>query len=203
MRFVAASKNKKKLIELNRIMQPLGIEVVSEASGEFTLPEVEETGATFLENARLKAVSAMQTTGMPAIADDSGICVEYLNGEPGIYSARYSGENGDDESNNDKLLKNLENVPMEKRDAYFMAAICLVFPNGDEITAEGRVYGKIGFERAGSGGFGYDPLFYVGDRSFGEFSAEEKDAISHRGKALRELKEKLVNYIKENIDADK
>ncbi len=197
MKFAAATKNLKKLEELKRILEPLGVEVVSEADGEFTLIDVEETGETFAENARLKAVSACEITGYPSIADDSGLCVDALDGAPGVYSARYSGEHGNDDDNNQKLLSALNGLPMEKRSAHYACAISLVFPNGEEITAFGTCEGYIDTELTGNHGFGYDPLFLVNGVSFGILSSEEKDKISHRGKALREIKEKLTKYLEE------
>ena len=130
-------------------------------------------------------------------ADDSGICVDYLDGAPGIYSARYSGEHGDDESNNDKLLSELSGVPEEKRTGRYVAAIACVFPDGRKFTVRGECEGKIGFERVGTKGFGYDPLFISELGCFGLLSDEEKDSISHRGKALKLFKEKLEKYINE------
>lgn len=174
---------------MQRVLEPLGINVRTAKELGIELTEVEENGTTFHENARIKALSGCKESGLPCIADDSGICVDYLGGAPGIYSARYSG--GDDEDNNDKLLKELEGVEKEKRTAHYACSISCCFPDGREITAEGRCYGYIGFERQGTGGFGYDPLFITEIGCFGEVSPEEKDEISHRGIALRELKEKL------------
>ena len=196
MKFIVATKNKKKLSELMRILSPMGIDIISEAELPTALPEVEETGETFLENARLKAVSAMQNTGLPAIADDSGLCVDALDGRPGVYSARYSGQDATDEKNNEKLLFEMMNVPNDSRGARFVSAICLVFPDGNEITAYGECKGRIAFERHGNGGFGYDPIFLVGEKSFGELPAEEKDSLSHRGKALNELSKQLGVYLR-------
>lgn len=195
MKLLVASKNKKKIAELERILAPLGFEPVCETDINITLPEVEETGETFAENAYLKAYSAMENSGLCAVADDSGLCVDALNGAPGVYSARYSGEGANDEKNNKKLLLALENVADEKRTAHFMCSVCVVFPNGDVVRAEGRVNGHIAHEPSGNGGFGYDPLFLVNGKSFGTLSAEEKDKISHRGNALKLLKEKLEVYI--------
>ena len=192
MKILIATHNKHKLSEMSRILSPMGYEVVTDTDLGFTLTEAEENGSTFLENARIKAESGCKESGIPCIADDSGLCVDALNGEPGVYSARYSGEHGDDKANNEKLLFNLKDVPDEKRTARFMCSICVSFPDGSEITAEGTCEGKIGYEKRGSNGFGYDPLFMVGDRSFAELSAEEKDAISHRGNALKKL-EKLLS----------
>ena len=191
MKIIIATPNKHKLTEMSRILEPMGYEVVTDRDIGIELTDVEENGETFLENARIKAESGCRESGLPCIADDSGLCVDALNGEPGVYSARYSGEHGNDAANNEKLLFNLKDVPDEKRTARFVCAICVSFPDGSEITAEGVCEGKIGYEYKGSNGFGYDPLFMVGDRSFAEFSAEEKDAVSHRGNALKKLKELL------------
>ena len=196
MKFIIATKNKKKLAELSRILAPLGIEAVAENELDFLLPEVEETGSTFEENAMLKAVSAMNATGMPAIADDSGLCVSALGGAPGVYSARYAGENAIDLENNNKLLLEMKDVPKEKRQAKFVCAICVVFPTGEKITARGECHGEIGFSQMGQGGFGYDPLFLVDGICFGELSPEKKDTLSHRGQAVCTLAEKLSAYLK-------
>jgi len=191
MTFILASNNKKKLIEMQRILSPLGIDVVTAKMIGKTLTDVVEDGETFEENAQKKARHACAEMGMPAIADDSGLCVDYLDGAPGIYSARFSGGHGDDEANNDLLLKKLDGVPMEERTAYYVCAICCVFPDGREITVRGECHGHIGFERDGNAGFGYDPLFLVDGKAFGRYTAEEKDKISHRGNALRKLANEL------------
>lgn len=198
MKFIIASKNKKKIAELERILNPLGITAVTENELNISIPEVEETGTTFAENAFLKANSACKASGLPAIADDSGLCVDALNGEPGVYSARYSGEDATDKKNNALLIKNLENVSENDRTAKFCCAICVVFPNGNKVECFGECKGKIGFEPMGDGGFGYDPYFYVDGKSFASLSAEEKDKISHRGNALRQLKVKLKEYLDDN-----
>lgn len=195
MDFILATNNKKKLAEMQRILSPLGINVVTAKMLGIELEDVEETGTTFEENAHLKAYAACKETNMPAIADDSGLCVDYLNGAPGIFSARFSGEHGNDEKNNDLLLEKLSGVPIEKRTAHYVCAVCCVFPNGKEITVRGECNGHIGFERDGNEGFGYDPLFLVNGRAFGRYTAEEKDVISHRGNALRKLKAELEKYI--------
>ena len=192
MKILIATHNKHKLSEMARILEPMGYEVVTDTDLGFVLTEAEENGSTFLENARIKAESGCKESGIPCIADDSGLCVDALGGEPGVFSARYSGEHGDDKANNEKLLFNLKDVPDEKRTARFMCSICVSFPDGSEITAEGACEGKIGHEYRGNNGFGYDPLFMVGDKSFAELSAEEKDAVSHRGNALKKL-EKLLS----------
>lgn len=195
MNFILATNNMKKLAEMQRILSPLGINVVTAKMLGTEIPEVVEDGNTFEENARKKAVSACKTMNMPAIADDSGLCVDYLNGAPGIYSARFSGGHGDDEANNDLLLEKLNGVPMKKRTAYYVCAICCVFPDGKEITVRGECHGYIGFERDGSEGFGYDPLFIINGKAFGRYTAEEKDKISHRGNALRKLTQELEKII--------
>ncbi len=198
MKFIIASKNKNKIAELERILIPLGIQAVCETDLNISIPDVDETGETFEENAYLKAKSACDVSGLPAIADDSGLCVDALDDAPGIYSARYSGVDATDDKNNELLIKNLEKVELENRTAKFCCAISVVFPNGDQIKCYGDCKGYIGFEPSGNGGFGYDPYFYVGDKSFAELSAEEKDKVSHRGNALRELKVKLKEYLNDN-----
>ena len=207
MDFILATNNMKKLAEMQRILSPLGINVVTAKTLGIELEDVEETGTTFEENARLKATAAYKETNMPAIADDSGLCVDYLDGYPGIYSARFAnieihgGEcvdnerNADDEDNNNLLLKKLEGVEEEKRTAYYVCAICCIFPDGKEITVRGECHGHIGFERDGNAGFGYDPLFIINGKSFGKYEGEEKDKISHRGKALRLLAKELEKII--------
>lgn len=195
MDFILATNNMKKLAEMQRILSPLGINVVTAKMLSTELPEVEENGTTFEENAMTKAKHACQFMNMPAIADDSGLCVDYLNGAPGIYSARFSGGHGNDEANNDLLLEKLDGVPMEQRTAYYVCAICCVFPDGREITVRGECHGHIGFERDGSEGFGYDPLFIINGRAFGRYTAEEKDKISHRGNALRLLTKELERIL--------
>ena len=200
MKYVIATHNKSKLRELSRILQPLGIEAVTDRDLGIELPEVEETGTTFAENAYLKAESACRVTGLPAIADDSGIVVDALNGAPGVYSARYGGHELDDEGRNLLLLREMEGVPWENRTAHYTAAVCCVFPNGETITAEGEMHGFVGTEQHGNGGFGYDPLFYVPQadgslKTAAQLTDDEKDAISHRGNALRLFKEKLRERI--------
>lgn len=207
MDFILATNNMKKLAEMQRILSPLGINVVTAKMLGITLPEVVEDGDTFEANAKIKAASACKITNMPAIADDSGLCVDYLGGAPGIYSARFANienidgvdvdneKNADDEDNNNLLLKKLDGVPMEKRTAYYVCAICCVFPDGREIIVRGECHGNIGFERDGNAGFGYDPLFIINGKSFGKYEGEEKDKISHRGNALRELCKELEKNI--------
>ena len=195
MKIFVATKNQKKLKELNRILIPMGFEAISENDLENKLPEVEETGATFEENALLKARAGVEHTGLISVADDSGLCVDYLGGAPGVYTARYAGENADDEENNDKLLYELRDVPFEKRDAQFVSAIACVFPDGRYFTVRGECHGKIAFERQGTEGFGYDPLFIGEGGCFAMLSPEEKDKVSHRGKSLRKFSVELKKYI--------
>lgn len=191
MKIIIATHNKHKLQEMSRILSPMGYEVVTDRDLGIELTDAEENGETFLDNARIKAESGCRESGLPCIADDSGLCVDALGGAPGVFSARYSGVHGDDDGNNRKLLKELEGVSTEKRTAHFACAICVSFPDGSEITATGKCEGYIGYEKKGENGFGYDPLFMVGERSLAEMTAKEKDAISHRGNALKELQKIL------------
>lgn len=191
MKIIIATHNKHKLQEMSRILSPMGYEVVTDRDLGIELTDAEENGETFLDNARIKAESGCRESGLPCIADDSGLCVDALDGAPGVFSARYSGVHGDDDGNNKKLLSELDGVPTEKRTAHFACAICVSFPDGSEVTATGKCEGYIGYEKKGTNGFGYDPLFMVGDRSLAEMTAEEKDAISHRGNALKELQKIL------------
>ncbi|MEE1057733.1 MAG: XTP/dITP diphosphatase [Acutalibacteraceae bacterium] len=196
--FVIASNNPKKVNELNRILNPIGITAKTAKEMGVSLDDVEETGTTFVENARLKARAANKRTGLPCIADDSGLMVDALNGAPGVYSARYSGEGANDEKNNQKLLKEMENVPVTQRTAKFVCVICCVLDDGKEIVAHGECVGRIGYQQVGEGGFGYDPLFLTQDgRSYAQLTAEEKDKISHRGNAVRILKGQLEKYFTE------
>lgn len=195
MDFILATNNMKKLAEMQRILSPLGINVVTAKMLGKQLEDVEEDGKTFEDNAKLKARAACKEMNMPAIADDSGLCVDYLDGAPGIFSARFAGEHGNDEKNNDLLLEKLDGVPLEKRTAHYVCAICCTFPDGCEIVVRGECNGVIGFERDGHEGFGYDPLFLVDGKAFGRYTAEEKDKISHRGNALRLLTKELEKII--------
>ena len=195
MKFIIATNNKKKLVEMERILKPLGIEAVSAKDAGVVLDEVDETGTTFLENAFLKANAAYVKTGMPAVADDSGICVDALGGRPGIFSARYSPEDCvTDEDRTAKILEELQGVPDENRGAHYTCAICCILPDGSKIEIEEICEGKIGYEFIGDGGFGYDPIFYFGDKTFAQISGENKDKVSHRGKALRKLQAALKEH---------
>lgn len=195
MDFLIATHNLKKRDELQRILSPLGLRVLTADEAGVDLTDVEETGTTFEENALLKARSGAKEGNMPCIADDSGLCVDALDGSPGVYSARYAGEHGNDAKNNEKLLEALSDVPTEKRTARFVSCVACVFPDGRELTVQGEVKGVIGYQPKGENGFGYDPLFYIGERSFAEFTSSEKDAVSHRGNALRGLAKELPKYL--------
>ena len=195
MKLVLASKNKKKLVEMNDILSQLGIEVCSEAEAGVDV-EVEETGTTFEENSLLKARAVMEASGLPAIADDSGLCVDALGGAPGVYSARYGGEGLDDIQRYRLLLENMRG--QMPRTARFVSVITCCFPNGDVISARGECPGTIAFAPMGEGGFGYDPVFFLPGlkKTFAQLSPQEKNAISHRGKALEVFEEKLKEYLK-------
>ncbi|MBQ8342618.1 MAG: RdgB/HAM1 family non-canonical purine NTP pyrophosphatase [Clostridia bacterium] len=181
---VVATGNAHKHREIAEIFTDF--EVISQKQMGF-LDEVEETGTTFAENALIKARAAANALGCIALADDSGLCVDALGGAPGIYSARYAGEHGSDKANRDLLLKNMENVT--DRTAYFISAIALVYPDGKELVAEGRTYGKVLYEEQGEGGFGYDCIFESDDlkKSFGLATSEEKNAVSHRFRGLQAM----------------
>lgn len=191
MKFLLASHNKKKRDELHRILSPLGIEVYTADDLGIILPEVEENGSTFEENAEIKAVSGCEFSGLPCIADDSGLMIDALEGKPGIYSARYAGESTPYSEKIKVLLNEMENVPDERRTARFVSAICCAFPEGKKIFVRGVCEGKIGTAPSGENGFGYDPIFYFEGKSFAQMTADEKDAVSHRGKALRGLRLRL------------
>lgn len=195
MQVFIATKNHNKLKELERILKPMGFEVLSENDLEKPLPEVEETGTTYEENALLKARSGFETTGLMTVADDSGLSVDILDGAPGLYSARYSGTGATYASNNEKLLAALKDVPREKRTATFVSAIACVFPDGREFTVRGECKGYVAEKCSGEGGFGYDPLFVCEAGCYAEMTPEEKDRVSHRGNALRAFKAELQKYI--------
>ena len=191
-KIVLASGNAGKLREIDRILAEFDIRVVPQS--DYGVGDADETGATFLENALIKARHAVEATGLPAIADDSGLAVDVLDGRPGVYSARYAGPNATDDENNDRLLAELEGVPEAERGAAFHCAVCFVQPGEKEpIIAEGEWRGRILDKRQGQGGFGYDPLFYVPDAgcSSAELERADKNRRSHRGQALRELARRL------------
>ena len=207
MIFLIATQNKHKKVEFERILAPLGIEIKTAGELGLQYPDVEETGTTFEENALLKARAGCLLAGVPTLADDSGLCVDALDGAPGLYSARWSGDgetNGDDEATNDKLLRLLDEsgVPDEQRTAHYVAAVAAVFPDGREFVTRGECYGRIAHERHGSGGFGYDPLFLVStagtesneqaaqgefNQTFGEVPPAVKDSQSHRSRGLQNM----------------
>jgi XTP/dITP diphosphohydrolase len=189
-RLVLATGNKGKLAELDRILAAGRVNVILIGLAEYPdAPEVRETGATFAENALLKARAMAAFTGLPTVGEDSGLCVDALNGMPGVLSARWSGKHGDEAANNELLLAQLADVPDTRRGAHFACAAALVLPGGREHVSEGTVHGRLIREERGSNGFGYDPIF-VPDSSeltTAEMSSEAKDKISHRGRALRAL----------------
>ena len=195
MKLVLASKNPKKLKEMNEILSTFGIEVCLQSDVGLDL-DVEETGTTFEENSLLKAKAIMEASGLPAIADDSGLCVDALGGAPGVYSARYGGEGLDDVGRYRLLLENLKGL--SPRTAKFVSVITCCFPNGDVLTARGECPGTIAFAPQGDNGFGYDPVFWLPQlkKTFAQLSAEEKNAISHRGNALKEFQTILDEYLK-------
>ena len=187
MKLVLASKNQHKLVEMQTILGQLGLEVVLESEVGVDV-DVEETGVTFMENALLKAKAVCEASGMAAIADDSGLMVDALNGAPGVYSARYGGKDSD-AARTTYLLENMADVPEAQRTARFVSAIACALPDGRVVTAEGYCEGTITFETRGDNGFGYDPVFYVPSlgKTFAEADGAEKNAISHLGNALNEF----------------
>ena len=193
--FIIATNNEKKLVELDRILNPLGIKAVTAKSKGIDLGDVEENGSTFAENAYIKAKAAYDKCGLPVIADDSGLCVDALGGRPGIYSARYGGHDSPYITKINMLLDELKDVPAEQRGAHFTCSVCCILPSGEKIQVEGYCYGSIAFSPSGDGGFGYDPVFLVNGKSFAALSAEEKDSLSHRGNALRKLRDQLKDII--------
>ena len=208
MLICAASNNAGKLKELRRILERMGHEVKSLRELGIDL-DPEETGTTFAENARIKAEAFCKASGLPTVADDSGLCVDALNGAPGVYSARYCGHHGDDAANNAKLLREMANVPEEQRTARFVSAVCFLLPDGRELLVEGECSGSVAFTETGSNGFGYDPLFIpdrvglpdgttvenTARRSYAELADGEKDAISHRGRAMEKLDAQLPAFL--------
>ena len=183
MKVVLASHNKKKMVEMKTILSAMGVEVLSQADVGVDL-EPEETGTTFAENAAIKAQAVMEATGLPAIADDSGLMVDALNGEPGVYSARYGGPGLDDTGRWQLLLKNMAGI--ENRACKFVSVICCCFPDGQQLSARGECPGILAHGPTGDGGFGYDPIFYLPElgKTMAQLTPEEKNKISHRAKAL-------------------
>lgn len=196
MELVLATGNRGKLAEIKAMCAPWGIEVVTAASLGFT-EDVAETGDTFEDNARLKAVAVSQALNRPALADDSGLVVEALNGAPGVHSARYAGEHGDDAANSAKLLTEMIGVPPIERAAAFVCVMLCRRPDGAELVAQGRLEGRIAPAPAGLGGFGYDPVFLLPERGLtvAQLSAADKNAISHRGQALAKLAQELRGFL--------
>jgi len=194
MRIVLASGNAGKVVELEQLLAGSGVELVPQTA--LGVSDADETGLTFVENALIKARHAARATGLPALADDSGICVDALDGAPGLYAARYSGVHGDSAANNAKLLRELHGVPMEKRTAYFIAVLVLLRHADDPapLIAEGRWHGKIMEGPRGEGGFGYDPLFLPDGSDLGAAEIEPalKNRLSHRGQALDVLKARFT-----------
>jgi XTP/dITP diphosphohydrolase len=199
-KLLLATRNQGKIIEFRRILDALApgeIELVG--LDQFpNLHDVDETGTTFQENALLKAREMSEATGLPAIADDSGLCVDALNGDPGIYSARWAGEHGNDRANLEKVLDQLKDVADEKRTGYFICVAALYLPSGFTHCEEGRFLGRILHSPVGENGFGYDPIFQPDGLSISsaQMSAEEKDAMSHRGKALRAIAPHVMKALK-------
>lgn len=193
MTAVAATQNRHKIEEIEAITKEFDISIVSRQEAGVPDVEIAEDGTTFEENSYKKAFEIMKLSGMPAIADDSGLAVDALDGAPGVYSARFAGTDGDDRANNRKLLELMRDVPLEKRTARFVSVVTMVFPDGRTIVCRGECEGHVMFDETGDNGFGYDPLFRPEgyDVSFGQLPAEEKNRISHRAKALVLLREKL------------
>jgi XTP/dITP diphosphohydrolase len=189
-RLILATRNANKVTELRAILAEVGMSLELVGTDAYPeVPDIKETGVTFAENALLKAHGLARATGLPAVADDSGLCVDVLGGAPGIFSARWAGRHGDDRANLELLLAQLADVPDAHRTAYFACAAALALPDGTERVVEGRLYGTLRHAPAGTGGFGYDPILQPeGEtRTCAELSPEEKNAISHRGKAFRAL----------------
>lgn len=186
MKLIIASNNAHKIREIKQILGVKFDPILSLREAEIDHETVED-GTTFIENARKKAMEIAEICGCAALADDSGICVDALGGAPGVYSARFAGEHGNDEKNNDLLLEKLEG--REDRGAHYTAAIVIAYPDGHTVETEGYLYGSIGYERIGNGGFGYDPLFFPegSSRTLAEYTAEEKNSISHRANALASM----------------
>ncbi len=195
MKFVLASKNAHKLTEMQRILGELGVEVVLESDVGVDI-DVEETGETFEENSLLKARAVMEATGLPAIADDSGLCVTALAGGPGVYSARYGGEGLTDQDRYRLVLEGLKG--QVDRSAKFVSVVTACFPGGDVLVARGECPGVIAYAPQGDNGFGYDPVFFVPAlrKTFAQMTAEEKNSISHRGRALEKFKGELEGYLR-------
>ncbi len=194
---ILASGNKHKLEEIQEILKDFQYELVTMHDAGLVDYEIIEDGDTFEANSLIKAEAVLKELGLPTIADDSGLEVDALDGAPGVYSARYSGEHADYKANNVKLLKALQGVADDKRTARFVTVLTMLFPNGDQIVVRGEVEGVIGHEEVGDNGFGYDPLFIVPEhkKTFAQLASNEKNAISHRANALRKLQVELKAYL--------
>lgn len=196
MDFILATHNQHKVLEFERILKPYGIHVLSQTESGINA-EAEENADTFEGNAFLKAKAVFDLAHQPVLADDSGLMVDALNGAPGVYSARYGGSGLTDEDRTALLLKNMQEIEDPKRSAAFVCAICLLMPSGKHYTFTGKCDGKIGWKPRGNNGFGYDPVFMVGSNSFSELSSDQKDEVSHRGKALRKLASHIEDILKD------
>lgn len=192
-KIIFATKNKGKLKEIKQIMQDTNFEVISMSEAGINI-EIEETGTTFEENAIIKATAVMKESGLPALADDSGLEIDYLDKAPGVYSSRYMGEDTPYDIKNNRILELLKDVSKDQRTARFVSVIAAVFPDNTTITTKGTIEGIIGYEQAGENGFGYDPIFFVPEYNMttAQMSIEQKNEISHRGKALKLMKNKLL-----------
>lgn len=195
-RIVFATGNEGKMREIRALLADLGLSVLSMKEAGVSL-DIEENGATFSENARIKARAVWERTGGIVLADDSGLEVDYIGGEPGVYSARYMGEDTSYEIKNREIIRRLEKAEGEERSARFLCVIAAVLPDGQELEAFGAMEGRIAYEPAGEGGFGYDPILYIPefDKTSAQLTLEEKNRISHRGKALRQMKEQLAAWL--------
>lgn len=196
-KIIFATENEGKLKEIKMILKDMDVDVVSMKEAGINA-DIDENGATFEENAVIKAKTIAGISGTIVLSDDSGLEIDYLNKEPGIYSARYMGEDTSYRIKNADLIKRLEGIPEEQRTARFVCVVAAVFPNGETVTTKGTMEGRIGYEERGENGFGYDPIFYVPELgiSTAELEPEEKNKISHRGKALRMMKKELEGRLK-------
>ncbi|AOT69786.1 XTP/dITP diphosphatase [Geosporobacter ferrireducens] len=204
-KLVIASKNKHKIEEIKDILSAFNFNILSMDEAGLTNLDVVEDGETFEENSMKKADAVMMVTNCIALADDSGLEVDILDNQPGVYSARFSGEGANDQKNNEKLLERLQEVPMDKRQGRFVSVISLAFPDGRKVSVRGECSGMIGFEPKGDHGFGYDPLFIVPEygKTFAELGEEIKNKISHRAKALEKLQEELKQIVGGKLREDR
>lgn len=192
-KIIFATKNQGKLKEIKQIMQDTNFEIISMSEAGINI-EIEETGTTFEENSIIKATAVMKESGLPALADDSGLEIDYLDKAPGVYSSRYMGEDTPYDIKNNHILELLKDVSKDQRTARFVSVIAAVFPDNTTITTKGTIEGIIGYKQAGENGFGYDPIFFVPEYNMttAQMSIEQKNEISHRGKALKLMKNKLL-----------